>query len=154
MATRVRPQRTKTMKITTSAEMRAAIDGNPREILEAIGRVVQEAKHHHAGRGRPLRGPGGLPCLLVDALAELERVSETFVAGTRRDAARKGRKRRRTPEEKADDEEVLRLVEASVLPMSPIFLYALVQDARQGSRGRGHRSPSPQRTTSAAGSRK
>lgn len=48
-----------------------------RELLDACGRLVQEAKHHHAGRGHPLEGPGGLAGMpgLLQRLAELERVT-------------------------------------------------------------------------------
>lgn len=52
------------------------------DLLAAIGHLIQEAKHHHAGRGRPLDGPGGgtagggLPSALVQALAEVERLSD------------------------------------------------------------------------------
>lgn len=44
-------------------------------LLDAIGRAIQEAKHHHAGRGEPLDGPGNLPGGLAHALAEVERLT-------------------------------------------------------------------------------
>lgn len=43
-----------------------------RVILDAAGRVVQEAKHHHCGKGRPLEETGGLSPGLRGALRALE----------------------------------------------------------------------------------
>lgn len=47
----------------------------PRALIDAIGRLIQEAKHHHAGKGQPLDGPGNLPAPVARCLAEVERLS-------------------------------------------------------------------------------
>jgi len=44
-------------------------------VLDAAGRAIQEAKHHHRGRGQPLEGTGGLSPGLRDALRALEEVT-------------------------------------------------------------------------------
>lgn len=45
-------------------------------VLDAAGRAIQEAKHHHRGRGQPLDGTGGLSPGLRDALRALEEVTD------------------------------------------------------------------------------
>lgn len=44
--------------------------------LTMIGRLIQEAKHHHAGKGRSLAGTGALPLGLRLLLMEIERATE------------------------------------------------------------------------------
>jgi hypothetical protein len=51
-------------------------------LLDAIGLLIQEAKHHHGGKGAPLDGPGRLPLGLTRALAEVERLSGTIPTTT------------------------------------------------------------------------
>jgi len=43
-----------------------------KKIMDQIGHLIQEAKHHHAGRENPLDMPGRLPPFLARALHRLE----------------------------------------------------------------------------------
>lgn len=45
-------------------------------LTDLVGRVVQEAKHHHLGRGNPLYLPGALPWGLRKVLLEIETATE------------------------------------------------------------------------------
>jgi hypothetical protein len=50
------------------AQLRAALE----TLLDSCGRAVQEAKHHHRGRGQPLAGAGGIDPGLLRVLHGLE----------------------------------------------------------------------------------
>jgi len=61
-----------------AADLRTAY----RELVEIAGRLIQEARHHHAGPWKPLDGPPHtgthgrpLPPALLSLLVELERAT-------------------------------------------------------------------------------